>query len=259
MSRVQAETGAGAAEIVSAYRAARGVAGASRRWREIEALAGSVAADVVIDLLAGVDQLVETLTRWFIARGETGGIIALIDRYGTGFEEISQEIRTMGPKQWKNRLERKVRRLTDKGVPERIAVDHIYQVELVHAPDIIDVAANTGRSLLEAGTAFYRVGHVFHIDWLERQIESLPSQTRWQRWATLSLEQELMSLRRAIVERVLEAAGDGDVEHGFTVFVADTSVAQERLSRLMSLLRKDGVSDTAAMVVAIRQVGSLLS
>ncbi len=259
VSRVQAETGAGAAEIVSAYRAARGVAGASRRWREIEALAGSVAADVVIDLLAGVDQLVETLTRWFIARGETGGIIALIDRYGTGFEEISQEIRTMGPKQWKNRLERKVRRLTDKGVPERIAVDHIYQVELVHAPDIIDVAANTGRSLLEAGTAFYRVGHVFHIDWLERQIESLPSQTRWQRWATLSLEQELMSLRRAIVERVLEAAGDGDVEHGFTVFVADTSVAQERLSRLMSLLRKDGVSDTAAMVVAIRQVGSLLS
>jgi glutamate dehydrogenase len=258
VSRLQAETGAGAAEIVGAYRSARGVAGASARWREIESLTGLVTADVQIDLLAGVDELVETLTRWFIARRERGGILDVVDRYGPGFAEISREIRAMGPKQWKNRLERKVRRLLDRGVPEGLAVDHVYQAELVHAPDIIDVAANTGRSLLEAGTAFYRAGHVFHIDWLERQIESLPSETRWQRWATLSLEQELMSLRRAIVERVLSDMGDDDIDGAFAAFADETAVEQARLSRLMGVLRKDGVSESAAVIVAIRQIDTLV-
>jgi glutamate dehydrogenase len=258
VSRLQAETGAGAAEIVGAYRAARGVAGASARWREIESLAGDVSADLLNELLEGVDELVETLTRWFIARRETGSIPELIERYGPGFAEISREIRLMGPKQWKNRLERKVRRLTDRGVPEDIAVQHVYQVELVHAPDIIDVAAGAQRSLVDAGRAFYRAGQVFHIDWLERQIESLPAETRWQRWATLSLEQELMSLRRSIVEKVLSGMGDDDLAAAFAAFAEETEVEQARLTRLIGALRKDGVTDSAAVVVAIRQMDTLV-
>ena len=259
VSRLQAETGAGAAGIVGAYRAARGVAGASARWRGIESLSGDVSADVLNELLTGVDELVETLTRWFIARRATGGILELIDRYGPGFAKIADEIRLMGPKQWRNRLERKVRRLTDRGVPEQLAVHHVYQVELVHAPDIIDVAAGTGRSLVDAGRAFYRVGQVFHIDWLERQIETLPAETRWQRWAALSIEQELMRLRRAIVERILAAdVGDGDIDAAFAAFAESTEVEQARLSRLISAIRKDGVSDVATVVVAIRQIETLV-
>jgi glutamate dehydrogenase len=165
----------------------------------------------------------------------------------------------MGPKQWHNRLERKVRRLTDRGVPERLAVHHVYQVELVHAPDIIDVATGTGRSLVDAGRAFYRVGQVFHIDWLERQIETLPAETRWQRWAALSIEQELMRLRRAIVERILAAdVGDGDIDAAFAAFAGSTEVEQARLSRLISAIRKDGVSDVATVIVAIRQIETLV-
>jgi len=163
----------------------------------------------------------------------------------------------MGPKQWQNRLGRRVKRFVDLGVPEEIAIAHVFQVELVHAPDIIDVAADTGLPLRDVGRAFYRVGHAFHIDWLEREIKSLPASTRWQRWATLSLEQELMSLRRAIVERVLSEDHDGDVDAAFSLFAEAMAVERERLSQLVSLLRRDGVSDSAAVVVALRQMMTL--
>ena len=256
VSRLEAETGAGAAEIVRAYRAARGVVGASTRWREVEDLAGTVDPDVVRELLAGVDDLVENLTRWFIAHGPAT-VPDRIDGYRPGLLEISASIRSMGPKQWQNRLERRVRRLMDLGVPERIAVDHVFQEQLVHAPDIVDVARETGLPTSDVGKAFYRAGQVFHIDWLERQIDDLPAATRWQRWAALSLKQELMRIRRGIVERVLAAGGDDDAGNGFAAFATTTRVEQERLSRLIRLLRRDGVSDSAAVVVAVRQMGTL--
>jgi len=165
----------------------------------------------------------------------------------------------MGPKQWQNRLERKVRRLVDLGVPEAIAVGHVFQAELVHALDIIDVAADTGFPLHDVGVAFYRAGQAFHIDWLERQIETLPTLTRWQRWAILGLEQELMDLRRTIVEQVLTERHDRDVNAAFVAFSETTVIERERLARLVSLLRKDGVADSAAVVVALRQMMTLIN
>ena len=66
-----------------------------------------------------------------------------------------------------------------------------------------------------------------------------------------------MNLRRSIVERVLADCRDGDVNAAFVGFSESTVIERERLSRLVSLLRKDGVSDSAAVVVALRQMMTL--
>ena len=163
VSRLETETGAGPPEIVRAYRTARGVAGASDRWRDVEHLAGTIDAEVVNQLLLGVDDLVENLTRWFIAHPSDEPIDERIDRYAAGFKELADGIRSMGPKRWQNRLERAVARMTRKGVPEHIASGHAYQAELIHAADIIDVATASGRPVEDVGRLFFRAGSVFHI------------------------------------------------------------------------------------------------
>ncbi len=258
VSRLEVETGASPPEIVASYRIARGVAGASARWREVEALAGSLDADVVNQLLSGVDDLVEDLTRWFIAHPSDDPIQDRIDRYRSGFEELATGIRTMGPKRWQNRLKRSVARMVRSGVPEHIAIGHATQFELVHGVDIIDVAQATGRSVEEVGRLFFRAGAAFHVDWLERHLEELPADTQWQRWAIIGMEQELLSLRRSIVERMLTDWDDQDGDAAFSAFVARGDLEIGRLNRLMKALRRDGASDSAAIMVAIRQVDRLI-
>jgi glutamate dehydrogenase len=258
VSRLEVETGAAAPEIVGAYRTARGVTGASARWRDVENLAGTVDAEVVNQLLLGVDDLVEDLTRWFIAHPSDEPIEERIDRYLAGFEELAAGIRSMGPKRWQNRHERTVARMTRLDVPAHIAAGHAYQTELVHAADIVDVAVANDRSPEEVGRLFFRAGSVFHIDWLERQIEGLDAGTRWQRWAIIGLERELMSLRRLIVERVLAVSADAEARAAFAKFVSESEVEIGRMNRLMKALRRDGVSDSAAVVVAIRQLEELV-
>ena len=258
VSRLETETGAGSSQIVRAYRTARGVAGASDRWRDVEHLAGKIDADVVNQLLLGVDDLVEDLTRWFIAHPSDEPIDERIDRYLAGFEQLAAGIRSMGPKRWQNRLERTVARMTRLGVPEHIAVGHAYQAELIHAADIIDVATAYERSVEDVGRLFFRAGSVFHIDWLERQLADMSADTRWQRWAVIGLERELMTLRRLIVERMLAASADDDSGAVFSAFASDSEDEIARFNRLMKALRRDGVSDSAAVVVAIRQLEQLV-
>ncbi|MGB5567203.1 MAG: NAD-glutamate dehydrogenase domain-containing protein [Acidimicrobiia bacterium] len=258
VSRLETETGAGSSEIVRAYRTARAVAGASDRWRDVEQLAGTIDADVVNQLLRGVDELVEDLTRWFIAHPSDDPIDERVEHYLNGFEELAAGIRSMGPKRWQNRLERTVARMTRLGVPEHVAAGHAYQAELVHAADIIDVAATNERPVEDVGRLFFQAGSVFHIDWLERQLEDMSADTRWQRWAIIGLERELMMLRRLIVERMLAASTDIDSGAVFAAFVSESEREITRMNRVMKALRHDGVSDSAAIVVAIRQLERLV-
>ena len=82
----------------------------------------------------------------------------------------------------------------------------------MHGPDIIAVAHGTGRTVLEVARGFFLLGEKLQIDWLEQRLEELPADTRWQRWAQQSMEDDLFNLRRQVVERVLEHAGGHPID-----------------------------------------------
>jgi glutamate dehydrogenase len=259
VNRLEAEMGASPAQIVWAYRVARDVTLAGQRWAAIEELTGTLDPVLQRDMLDGVDRLVETVARVFIAQPVEGTMAELIDVYGKGFNELSSEIQSIGPKRWQEQNNEVAQRLIDHGAPPALAYRHAYQDELVHGTDIVDVANSTGRPVLDVAKAFFRAGQSFHLDWLHRQLEGLPAETRWQRWARLSLAYDLMALRRRIVERIFEESPDSTADEAIDAFIATHLEQEGRLTRLMRMMRRDGVSDTAAVTVAIRQIQALAS
>ena len=60
------------------------------------------------------------------------------------------------------------------------------------------------------------------------------------------------------VERMLAASADDDSDAAFAAFVSESDDKMTRTNRLMKALRRDGVSDSAAIVVAIRQLEQLV-
>jgi glutamate dehydrogenase len=257
VSRLEAEMGASPAQVVRAYRIARDVTLAGQRWSAIEELTGVLDPALQRDMLGSIDGLVETITRVFIAQPSEASMEELIDTYGRGFAELSGEIQSIGPKRWQEQNNETAQRLIDHGAPPELAYRHAYQDELVHGTGIVDVAVATGRPVLDVAKAFFRAGQSFHIDWLERQLADLPADTRWQRWARLSLAYDLMALRRQIVERIFEESLGADADAAVDAFIATHLEQEGRLTRLMRLMRRDGVADTAAVTVAIRQIQAL--
>ena len=252
-----AETGAAPEQVVRAYHIARGVIDAPRRWKAVEALVGKVPAGLGRRLMVGVDDLVESVARWYLTNPGTDFMSTVIAKAKPAFEELSATIAEMGPQQWRASRHELVAHLIGDGVPVDIANRHVFQEELVHAPDMIQVAQHTGRSVREVAEVFLLVGAAFEIDWLETQVESLPITNRWQRRAIQTVEDDLVLLRRQLADNILDDAAaltpSTALEHYLVARIHELG----RLTRFMRSLAVDGVTDIAAVVVAIRQIRNL--
>jgi glutamate dehydrogenase len=258
VSRLVAETGATAAEVVRAYRIARDVIDASERWNDVEALDGKIDPELQNQLMTGVDWLVETTARWYLVRAPGIRLAEAIDQARAAFRELATVIEQIGPDAWREQREREAERLGAAGVPEAIARRHAFQDELVHGPDIITVSRATGRPVLEVARGFFLLGDRLDIDWLEQRLAEQPAKTRWQRWAVRSMEDDLFTIRRQIIETILEDAGGRPIDEAVDAFLEDRAAPYGRVRRFMRSLAMEGVTDLSQLTVALRQLRTLV-
>ena len=121
---------------------------------------------------------------------------------------------------------------------------------------MIAAARATGCSLAEAAHAFFALGEKLHLDWLEEQLGGIAAETRWQRWALAAVRDELHATRRELTEQVIVAGRGAPMDEAVERFLAERAVAVARVERLVASLRADGMADTAAAMVGVRQVRS---
>jgi glutamate dehydrogenase len=256
VSRLAAETGAEAADVVRAYRIARDVTGAVERWESIEALVRAVPPVALDELMTGVDHLVEGIARWYLghAPGRFGRAIEADREPFRVFAEVAPEVASEA---WKHDREREAWRLMDAGVPEAVARRHAFQPVLAHGPAAVAVARETGRAIEDVARAFSLIGDAVYIDRLEARLAAIPAHSRWHRWAIQATWEDLHLVRRELAERVLAEAESGTVDEAIGRFLAENAEAFDRLARFMRALAMEETSDVAAMVVALRKVRAL--
>jgi glutamate dehydrogenase len=258
VTRLTAETGTTPAEVVRAYRIARAVTEAGHRWRTIEKLDVSLEPALMSELLAGVDWLVEATARWYLAHPTDEWMADIIASTTKPFHELSESITSVGPPEWRVERDARAEELIIRGVPDEFARRHVFQEELVHAPDIIAVAHETGRSVVDVGRVFFLVGREFHLDKLEQIADRLPRLSRWERWGTQILEDDLLLLRRQLSEKVLEVGGDVAPEQALETFSLAHRTERARLRQLMDLLGREGPDHLSSLIVAARQIRALI-
>ena len=144
VTRLMTETGAQAADVVRAFRIARDVTGAVARWADVESLDGLIDPVVQNELMTGVDWLVETTSRWWLVQEAGARIGATVEDASGAFAELTAAIDRVGSDSWREEHEQHVRAPDGRGCPEAIARRHAFQSELVHGPDIISVARESG-------------------------------------------------------------------------------------------------------------------
>jgi glutamate dehydrogenase len=257
VTRLMTETGAAAEQVVRAYHIARAVTDAPANWEAVEALVAHLPVELERTLLSGIDVLVESVTRWYLTNPGTDRMGEVIANAEPVFEELAATIAEYGPSQWRSERDAAVAEWTERGVPSAMAHRHVYQEELVHAPDIIEVIRTTGRTVREVAEMFFLAGAAFEIDWLETHMGSLTEGSRWQRRAAQTVEDDLVVLRRQLVEGIFAEADGGDVQEALQSYLVARTHELGRLTRFMRSLAADGVTDVAQVIVAIRQIRNL--
>ncbi len=257
VSRLAAETGAEPSDVVRAYRIARDVTDAVGRWEAIETLVGTVAPAVLDELMAGVDQLVETVARWYLGHAP-GRLGRAIEADREPFQRFAEVAPTVASDAWRHDREREAWRLLDAGVPEDVARRHAFQPALAYGPAAVAVGRETDAAIEDVARAFSLIGEAVYLDWLESRLAAITATSRWQRWAVQATSEDLQLVRRQLAERVLAQAGDRTVDEAIGSFLGEHADAFDRLARFMRRLSSEETPDIAAMTVAVRKVRSIL-
>ena len=210
MSQLVAERGAEPADVVRAFRIAREVTGADARWEVVERLEGG-SREAQLELMSGVDALVEATTRWYLTNQPDADIESTIVAGRDGFERLATVLGQHGSDERKRRRDQVRERLEAAGIPEPLARAHSLRPELRYAPDMVRVAGRDRRPIEQVAEVFFAVGTELRLDWIEGELERVPAPTRMQRWALQAVREDAAQVRRELAGSVLAEAG-GDVE-----------------------------------------------
>ena len=255
VSRLVAERGAAAPEVVQACILARRTTGADARWNAVEGLETSASRDLVTELMAGIDELVEATTRRHIAcRGDALSDAGEAAR--TAFDRLLASIDGLLPEAW--REERAARRaeLVDQGAPQDLAHVHVHRRELGLAPDVASVAAALGRELDDVARAFLLVDERARIWWLEAELGSRGAATRFERWAVGAIHDDLRIVRRAVATRALAEAPGIPADAAVAALLDRSQATVARLDDLLRSLELEG-PDLAGLTLAVRRLQAL--
>ena len=255
VNRLVVETGANRHRVVSAYRAAHQLVGADERWAMVETLDATVDPGLTRQMLDAIDWLVESVTRWYLAGDRQIPDRDQLAADHRDFAELESYLRE-SPR-WAEESTAELAVLTEAGVAEELARRHAHHDELVHAPDIIQLARTYRRGIGEIALLFGLIGRMYRLEWLERQVDAVAASSKWQKWAARSVMSDLISLRRDLAERVLTAGVGLSVEDALETYRRDRAERHTRLDEFMQSVAQEGTSSLDPLLVAARQIRAL--
>jgi glutamate dehydrogenase len=256
-SQLVAERGAEAGAVVRAYRIAREVTGAGGRWDEIERLEGP-ARTAQAELLGGVDELVESTARWYLAWAPGAALEEAIASGRDGFERLARVLPKLATEDRRRACAETVERLTDAGVPGELARAHALRAELVHAPAMVAAAAATERSIEDVARVFFAVGAELRLDWMERELVRVRSSSRMQRWALQALREDAAHVRRELAECALRESPGAEPATVVERFLDAHAHQVRRLELFLRALAREGDPDLAGLTLAVRQLRAIV-
>jgi glutamate dehydrogenase len=257
VSQMQSELGAHPAEVVRAYRIAREVTGARVRWARVDELGSGLDPELAWELMRGVNTLVSDVARWFLSLAKGASLSDTIGRHQAGFERLESAMPDLRDEEWRTEHEANAADLIARGIPEDIARAHAFQRAMIHAPDAVAVAEDTGRDVLDAARALFEIGEGLQLEWLEREIERLPSTTRLQRWAEQAVLDDVLEARRVLALQALQESPDASAEDAVAAFLHSREDPRRRLASFTRALALEGSTDLAGLSLAVRHLREL--
>ena len=257
-SQLVAERSADVSEVVRAFRVAVEVTSADEPWEAIEQLQ-DVDRATQMQLLGGVDALVEATARWYLTWAPGAPFEETIAAGRDGFERLAGVVGDLGTEERRRRREETVERLVAEGAPREVAVAHALRAELVHAPGIVAAATAVDRSIEDVARVFFAIGAELRLDWMERELARVRSTTRMQRWALQAVREDAFKARRDLAECALRESPGAEPLVAVERFLHEHAAQAGRLESFLRALAREGESDLAGLTLAVRQLGALVA
>lgn len=259
--RVQEDTGADIAAVAKAYTIAREVFAARNFWRAVEALDNHTPAEIQIQALMRMWDLVRHATRWFLnlPGSDRLDIEAMVERYAVGISELREEAQDLLPESELELMREESEAFERAGFPPEIAAEAASLRLLTYALDVVEEAAQRELPVREVLRTYFAVDRELDLAWLRAMVEELPTSGHWDANARGHLRTDLQQQHRQLTGLVLSMNDDANAEEILAPWQAEHHERIARTRALIDEMRGQSVVDFPSVTVAVRSLAQLVN
>ena len=258
--RLGEEMAATAEDAIRAYTISTEVFDLPSIWAAIAALDNKVPAATQDTLLLRTRRLLDRASRWLLTRRpQPLDVLGEITRYAQPVAELTPSLPQLvcGPDQ--DSVSRETAELTAAGAPRELASTVAYSLHTFSLLDAVDVAADTGRELLECADLLYALSAHLDFDRLLSSVTALERGDRWHALARQALRDDLYRSLRMLTADVLSTTShDQDAQRKIEQWESENASRLARARRTLGEIAAVAGSDLAALSVAAREIRSMI-
>ena len=253
-SEMKEKSGRSAGDVAHAYAITRDAFDLRSIWHAIEALDNKVPAALQYDLMLDVARLVERATLWLLRSGLALDLRARVAQFGPGIAALGEQLAEILPPRGADALASRAADLVARGVPDALAARVVGLDFLVSSADIVRLAGEPRRELIEIGRTYFAVGARLGLDRLREAAENLRPESNWQKMAIDALIDDFFQHQTELTRKVLEQSiGPDPLAAWLTSHAAEIAP----LDALLGEIRAAAAVDLAMLTVANRQFRAL--
>ncbi|KGJ95917.1 NAD-glutamate dehydrogenase [Colwellia psychrerythraea] len=257
---VREQTGATIAEIVKAFIIAKEVFALDDIWQQIEALQGSVSAQIQIKMMIEVQRFYRLMAIWFINHVNAQESIAtIVQRYTPGLSTL-QQLNGDDITLPFSPVDESLYQLENEAQGQAL-VDKIHQLKVssVVFCDIVKTAFELDLPVTEILPCYSQVSKLLGLSWLIEQTEKVPAKNHWSRLARFSLLLDLLEIREKLVVNVINSYRDKPTDTAVELWSNDKSNELNRINSVLEDLKISGNVHIDKLYFANRQLRTLIA
>jgi glutamate dehydrogenase len=255
LKRVQMDTGADTVTIARAYVVAREVCQAREIWHTIEALDNKIPATIQQEMMFDVSRILRHACYWLIERyGDDLDIVEAVDHLKKGMATIYSRAHRIVSGAGKQRQKSATEEYILNGVPEKLARKMAALLLTRGGLDIADLAKLHKKDDVEIATMYADLSDRLGFIWLNRCVENLEVEGRWQAIARSNLRDELYRIRREIVIDLVSGRSRGTPLEIFERWIVKKSLAVRKFDAILAEMRLKNDIDFATLSVAAQEL-----
>ena len=257
---VREQTGATIAEIVKAFIIAKEVFSLDDIWRQIEALQGSVSAQIQIKMMIEVQRFYRLMAIWFINHANADESIAsIVQRFSPGLHTL-QQLNGDDISLPFSPVDESLYQLESEGEAQAL-VDKIHQLKVssVVFCDIVKTAFELKLTVTEILPCYSQMSNLLGLAWLIEQTERVPTKDHWSRLARFSLLLDLLEIREKLVVNVINSNRKKPTDVAIELWSKDKRSALNRINSVLDDLKNSGKVHIDKLYFANRQLRTLLT
>jgi glutamate dehydrogenase len=258
VKRVEVDTGADIVTIARAYVVAREICQASEIWHAIEALDNEIPASVQQSIMFDMGRILRHACYWLIERyGDDLDIVNAVDQLKDHMATIYSRALSIVIGPAKKRQKHASEHYTNHGVPEKLAKKMSALLLTRGGLDIADLSNRFRKDVMATARMYSEISDRLGIVWMNRGVEGLEVEGRWQALARSNLRDDFYRIRRDFAVTLLSGRSRKTPEEIFQLWLTKNSAAVRKFDSILSEMQLKQEIDFATLSVASQELRKL--